>query len=321
MKDPMKILIAYDGSNCAAAALDDLRRAGMPREALATIITVSEVWLPPPSSYEIVEAVAAPPRLTTPKPAVMQGAAGAEPVTEARSLALEAKRQLQAHFPAWEIKAEESSGSPSREILKKAEEIQPHLIVVGSQGHSGLGRFLLGSVSQKVVNEAHCSVRVARGTAWKNGAPVRILLGLDGSKSSEAAVRAVAMRVWPLASEVRVVTVVDPLKPALANHAISPIAKWISNNRRTGPDWVKDFIEPAMKKLRGAELIVSTKIEEGDPKRLLIAAAEEWGAECIFIGASCARNPVEKLLLGTVATAVVARAHCSVEVVRPGPNG
>ena len=41
----------------------------------------------------------------------------------------------------------------------------PDLIVVGSHGRSALGRFMLGSVSQKVVTEAHCSVRVARGRA------------------------------------------------------------------------------------------------------------------------------------------------------------
>jgi hypothetical protein len=53
----MKILIAYDGSDCAEAALDDLQRAGLPPEAEAQIISVAEVWLPPPppSSYEIVE--------------------------------------------------------------------------------------------------------------------------------------------------------------------------------------------------------------------------------------------------------------------------
>jgi nucleotide-binding universal stress UspA family protein len=53
----MKILIGYDGSDCAEAALDDLRRAGLPETAEAHILSVAEVWLPPPppSSYEIIE--------------------------------------------------------------------------------------------------------------------------------------------------------------------------------------------------------------------------------------------------------------------------
>lgn len=53
----MKILIGYDGSDCAEAALDDLMRAGLPESAEAHIMSIAEVWLPPPppSSYEIIE--------------------------------------------------------------------------------------------------------------------------------------------------------------------------------------------------------------------------------------------------------------------------
>ena len=46
MKEQMKLLIGYDGSQCAKAALDDLRRAGLPREAQAIILSVFERWLP-----------------------------------------------------------------------------------------------------------------------------------------------------------------------------------------------------------------------------------------------------------------------------------
>ena len=41
-----KILIAYDGSASADAALEDLRRAGLPDELDATVLSVAEVWLP-----------------------------------------------------------------------------------------------------------------------------------------------------------------------------------------------------------------------------------------------------------------------------------
>lgn len=44
----MKVLIAYDGSECAASALLDLTRAGLPREVAVTILSVDEVWLPLP---------------------------------------------------------------------------------------------------------------------------------------------------------------------------------------------------------------------------------------------------------------------------------
>ena len=45
----MRILIGYDGSESADAALDDLRRAGLPREVEALIVSVGEVMMPPSS--------------------------------------------------------------------------------------------------------------------------------------------------------------------------------------------------------------------------------------------------------------------------------
>jgi nucleotide-binding universal stress UspA family protein len=316
MKEQMKILIGYDGSPCADAALDDLRRAGLSREAQAIILSVFEQWLPHAAGNNLIHSNTGNSSQAGSGTLWTSAATGAEPVSETRALALRGKSLLQTHFPDWEIKAEESSGSPASEILKRAKDWKPDLIAVGSQGHSGLGRFLLGSVSQKVANEAQCSVRVARGTVWKDGAPVRILIALDGSSGSEAAVRAVCSRMWPTESEVRLTTVIDrPLVP-IVNHLVPSVG----GGGASHDTWVQKFVDAATKKLRAADLVVSSRIEEGDPKSLIIANAEEWGAECIFIGASCARNSFEKFLLGSVATAVVSRAHCSVEIVRKGSD-
>jgi hypothetical protein len=46
MKTNMRILIAYDGSDCAEAALDDLAQAGLPEIAEAIVMSITEVWLP-----------------------------------------------------------------------------------------------------------------------------------------------------------------------------------------------------------------------------------------------------------------------------------
>lgn len=318
MNEQMRILIGYDGSTCADSALEDLRRAGLPRNAEAVILTVREVWLPDLSVMPSVASanfpvVAAASRSGSP---YAQVSTGVVPVSEAYSLAQKAKARLQSRFPSWAIKVEESSGSPSHEILKKAAEMKPHLIVVGCQGRSALGGFLLGSVSQKVVNEARSTVRVSRGSGWKDGAPVRILIGLDGTPNSELAVNVVASRAWPTSSAVRLITIVDAIngEPG-TNFILQPKKNSPSGMKR---ETVEKFINQASGRLRSALLNVSTRIEEGDPKRILIADAEEWGADCIFLGASAANNLFEKFLLGSVATAIVARAHCSVEVVRSG---
>ena len=317
MKEQTKLLIGYDGSQCANAALDDLRRAGLPREAQAIILSVFEQWLPHAGHNNLSALTSGASRSNGVTPLQTAGT-GAEKITETRALALDAKLRLQAHFPDWDIKPEESSGSPAREILKRAADWGPDLIAVGSQGCSGLGRFLLGSVSQKVANEARCSVRVARGTAWKEGAPVRILLALDGSPGSDAAVEAVRWRMWPPETEVRITTVIDRSNGPILTQLVSSAGGGVPSTAHR--EWVQEFIDSAAKKLRGAELIVSSKVEEGDPKSLIIANAEEWGAECIFVGASYAHSSIERLLLGSVATAVVSRAHCSVEIVRGRPE-
>ena len=51
-------------------------------------------------------------------------------------------------------------GSPAKTILEVAEEEDIDLIVIGSSGKSGFDRFILGSVSDKVVNAAKCPVLV-----------------------------------------------------------------------------------------------------------------------------------------------------------------
>src|SRR6266542_3735511 len=191
----MKILIAYDGSSCADSALEDMRRAGLPRLAEAVVLSVSELWMP------VVESVGA-------------GAVrivGALPVSleKAESLAQTACERVQPYFPDWTVKAEARSGSPASVVIERADEWRPDLIVVGSHGRSALGRFMLGSVSQKVVTEAHCSARVARGRDSDVQAPARLLIGVDGSPDAEAAVTTVTTRIWPADSEARVVIAID----------------------------------------------------------------------------------------------------------------
>jgi nucleotide-binding universal stress UspA family protein len=312
----MKILIAYDGSGCAEAALDDLRRAGLPGDGVeAIVIAVAELWLPPPppSSYEIVEAAR---EAESPADLQEEFAKGSPAVEAAESLALRAQERLRRNFPGWEVSIEASCGSPAREVIAKADEWQPDLVVVGSHGRSALGRFVLGSVSQKVLTEAHSSVRVARGRVEVEESPVRILIGVDGSPGAEQAVRAVAAREWPAGSEARVVVVDDPLTPTTIGEFIPPVRKWVEESNATDRAWVQKMADAAVGELRATGLSVSAVVKEGDPKRVLVAAAEEWGADSIFVGSTGFGNRFERFLLGSVSAAVAARAHCSVEVVR-----
>jgi nucleotide-binding universal stress UspA family protein len=317
MNETSKILIAYDGSPCAEAALDDLQKAGLPQDAEALVISVAEVFLPPPppSSYETVETAQAEQR---PSPFDFEKvyARNARVVEEARAMALRAKERLRKNFPGWQVSAEACADSPAWGVLKKADNLKPDLIVVGSQGRSALGRLVMGSVSQKVLTEARCSVRIGRGRVDADESPVRIMLAVDGSPGAELAVRAAATRSWPAGSEARVCVVDDPLLPTTLSNVVPPLKKLIEEGNEGERAWVQEMADAAANKLRRAELTVSTVVKEGDPKRVLVAEAEEWGADCIFVGSTGFSNRFERFLLGSVSAAVAARAHCSVEVVR-----
>jgi nucleotide-binding universal stress UspA family protein len=313
MDTRMKLLIAYDGSACAAAALYDLHRAGLPREAEAIVISVAETWLPspPPSSYEIVETVFAEGSTTDAAKVSERESA----LADARALATEAAKTIQSGFPDWHIRAEAKFGSPASELLAKADEWEPDLIVVGSHGRSAIGRLILGSVSHKVVTEARCSVRIARGQSNKEYSPARIVIGVDGSPGGEEAVRAAVMRKWPSGSEVRIVAAFDTITPTMAGSLIPPVVQWAEEQNRAALEMVSRMVESFEEQFRAAKLSVSHIVRPGDPKRVLVHEAEGWEADCIFVGAS-GLSRIDRFLLGSVSAAVAGRAHCSVEVVR-----
>lgn len=311
----MKLLIAYDGSQCADAALDDLTHAGLPVKGEAMVISVAEVWLPPPppSSLEIIEMA-----VTAKGPIHLERKymASSRVVMEADQLATKAAARFQANFPEWTVKHEAVWGSPNWEIFSKAKEWNADLIVVGSHGRKALGRFFLGSISQWLLNEARCSVRVARGKIDEPDFPVRLIVGLDGSENADVAVEQVAARNWPEKSEVRVVVVDQPLEPTVVGEFIPPVRHSVEECNAEESEHSRKLAEDAAQKLRAKGLRADALVKIGDPKHVLVKFAEDWRADCIFLGATGLTNRVERFLLGSVAGAVAARAHCSVEIVR-----
>lgn len=315
MPDKMRILIAYDGSACAEAALDDIQRAGLPEDAEAVVMSVTEVWLPapPPSSWEIVEFANA---VHVPSDMTRIYSQTSPSVQTANALADRAASRLRTNFPGWRVTTETAIGSPKSELIRQADNWKPDLIVLGSHGHSRLARLVLGSVSQGVLADARCSVRIARGRLEEPDSPVRIVVGVDGSDASAAGVREVASRKWPPNSEVRVIAVTDPLEPGLIGSLIPPVREFVSESNQEDKNWLNALLQKSNLEFKSSNLRVSTEILEGDPRRDLVEVAEAWGADCIFVGSTGFSNRFERFVLGSVSATVAARAHCSVEVVR-----
>lgn len=314
-----RLLIGYDGSESADAALDDLRKAGLPREVKALIVSVAEVLMLPLSIEQ------SPTRPMTPSSgsaaAAQAKAQAAEALKEAQEFASKAEERVRSYFPEWEVQSKAYTGWPVDVLIGQADEWTADLVVVGSQGRSAVGRFLLGSVSRKVVTDSHHSVRVARRTGTTNdGQPPRIMVGVDGSPEAEHAVRVVGSRVWQEGTELRIIAVDDGISPARISRILPKAAAMIANHNQEALEASRAMVVWAVAELRAIGLRVSSAVEKGNAQKVLIDESRKWNASSIFVGARKFSGTLERFQLGSVSTALVSNAHCSVEVVRSGTS-
>ena len=287
MKEVSKLLIAYDGSTSSDAALNDLGRAGLPTALDAVVITVADIIAPPPDDELPVDDK---PAIRIPEVERRAKARAEKAIKEAQGFADRAAKRVKADFPDWNVRVDVRCDSPAWAVLEMAKRDQSDLIVVGSHRHSVVGgRLILGSVSQRVLYEARCSVRVARCQEKARNGPVRIVVGFNGAQDSEAALNAVASRAWPGGSEARLI---------MAHHVLS-----------------SDGLGAAAEKLRQAGLMTCEISRDGEPAQVLIREAEEWSADSIFVGTRDVHG-FQHFLHGSVSSAVAAGAQCSVEVSR-----
>jgi nucleotide-binding universal stress UspA family protein len=310
MSEIKKILIAYDGSECADYAIEDLRRAGLPDKLEAVVLTIADAW----ALSDMVDGSS--PRSGRYNPPNLEAIEKhlAEATEQAQALADAGAERVREMFPEWDVKSKGGIGKPAWEIIKKAEELQIDLVIIGSQGRTALGRIFLGSVSQRVLNEAHCSVRIARKALNEEGSPLRILIAFDGSECAELAVKKVISRRWAENTEFRVVTADDDVfsRPETGILDLVPEGKQDSEEAKA---WVERVLEAPVRDLKSAGLNVSQTIELGEARQIVLWTAEEWRADAIFMGAR-GMSRFKRFLLGSISAGVAARAKCSVEIVR-----
>jgi nucleotide-binding universal stress UspA family protein len=245
-----------------------------------------------------------------------------EAKSEAEALADRGAERVRHRYPSWKVERVASADSPYRAIVTRAGEWKPDLVVVGSHGRSAAGRAVLGSVSQQVLHYAPCSVRIARrpdDVSRLAEEPPKLIVGIDGSPDAASAVSAVSMRPWPKGTRAQVIVAMD-LRAVTALAALGPPEGAYASLVPAATDekaWAHEAAENAARELRDAGVAATPLVLNGDPKRVLVDVAERWGADCVFVGAK-GHSRMERFLLGSVSSAVAARASCSVEVVRQG---
>lgn len=133
---------------------------------------------------------------------------------------------------------------------------------------------------------------------------MKILLAIDSSAASKAAVNEVVARPWPKGTTVHILSVVE-------SNVFVEIPPLIEKVTEMAYSAVKDAADKL--KARGFETLQT--VEQGHPKTVIVQYAKQWGADFVIVG-SQGLSALTRFLMGSVAQAVVRHAACSVEVVR-----
>jgi nucleotide-binding universal stress UspA family protein len=147
----MRILVAYDGSSCAEAAVDEVVRRPWPARSEVRLVTAVERPALDPSSGAYETCAAFTERVA---------AAVREEAYRNVQKALERLRSRPDLEPSYELR----DGAAKEALLEAIREWKPDLVLAGSHGRSNLDRLFLGSVSHALVTHAPCNVEIVRAS-------------------------------------------------------------------------------------------------------------------------------------------------------------
>ena len=143
---------------------------------------------------------------------------------------------------------------------------------------------------------------------------MKILVALDNTPSSEAALLVVAQHKWPEGSQVKLLNVIDRSRSKKVIEKLTKKQSPLLNRQNT-----KQLLDEIVSNLKARipELPISGEVVEGDPKSDIVKVARQWKSDLIVIG-STSKKSIDKLVLGSVSQAVLQKADCPTLIVRLG---
>jgi nucleotide-binding universal stress UspA family protein len=199
-----------------------------------------------------------------------------------------------------------AGGAPLEHLVARAEGAD--LLVVGSRGRGGVRSTMLGSVALHCVAHAPCPVVVVHAGAVEP--PPRVVVGVDDSPMSRAALSRAAEEASRLGARLEVVAAYQPEDYWSDLYAVTaPPASETEEQARTR---VAAFVAEVL----GTDADADVHVVAGTPGEALVQRAD--GAALLVVG-SRSRSRVAGMLLGSVALHCAVHAPCPVMVVHPDP--
>jgi nucleotide-binding universal stress UspA family protein len=213
-------------------------------------------------------------------------------------------------------------GSPDEAMLGLAEEHATQLIVIGPLGGRSPGTFALGGHADRLIQRAHVPVLIVRTAepfrAWlRDEQPLRIVMGADLSRSTEAAMAAVQRWSRISACDVTAVHLYWPPEQ-FARLGIEGVRSYLDPD----PDVTKTLTRELTHRLgqvdESTELRVHVEPHLGRPGDRLADIAFQRKADVLVVG-SHGRNALQRFWEGSVSRWAVHAARTSVLCV-PAPR-
>ena len=144
---------------------------------------------------------------------------------------------------------------------------------------------------------------------------MKVLLAIDDSIFSEAAIRMLVAQNQPGKVTVRVLHVVEPLETPYYPDLTPPYPISLNDIRKKRMNAGRELAARAAETVRAAGYKVESAVRLGHVRTTVVDAATQWHADLIVVG-SHGRKGVKRILLGSVSDYVARHAPCSVQIVR-----
>ena len=225
------------------------------------------------------------------------------------------------HFPAGEVQCKVQKGNAAEAIIESAAADKQTLIAMATHGRSGLDRWLLGSVAEKVLRGASNPTLVVRSKeekspSWEMATLKRVIVPLDGSELSERILPHVEELVKPLGLDVVLMGVYGgPLAAGSSGDGFYSTGQkdaFIAGLRAETVTYLA--IKAEELKWQGLKKL-SFEAKEGLAADEIIAMARETPGTLIAM-CTHGRSGVQRWMLGSVTETVVRHSDDPVLIVR-----
>lgn len=207
------------------------------------------------------------------------------------------------------VTSEVVQGAPAPILLERAAEAQ--MVVLGTDGSGAFEALVLGSVSHTLAHRATCPVVLVPATTAAGG-PVRVVVGVDGSANSDAAVDFAAREA--AIAQVELVIVHAWSYPYHRRHGENTAGDEIGSMMQADADAVLAAAESRAREPQPAPTEVSTRLVEGGPVDVLLAAA---GPDDLVVVGARGRGAIRSVLLGSTSASLIHHATGALAVVHP----